>query len=294
MTVAICCITPEGIVLGADSTASFMVPGNGFHYLNHNQKIFELGCESTLGMATWGLASLDGLSHRTQFAKFSDYLKVNPKSSVLEVAESWVDFFWESFLPYIAPIMPRLEGLHAKQPNDPLQEQSETHRTKEEEEIYLQLSQGLVVGFCLAGYQITDRAPYAYEMVFDPLSGKPTPVAIHGTRCWGAPRIFDRLIRGIDPEITRAIMESGKWSGTVSELIEIANSHTLYIHHMPIRDAVDFVYSCVSSTIKSLKFSSLSQICGGPIEIAVITTDRPFRWVRHKEWDAAIREGHTR
>jgi hypothetical protein len=31
--------------------------------------------------------------------------------------------------------------------------------------------------------------------------------------------------------------------------------------------------------------------CGGPIEIAVITTDRRFRWVRHKDWDVAIAEG---
>jgi len=60
-----------------------------------------------------------------------------------------------------------------------------------------------------------------------------------------------------------------------------------------MRDAIDFVHSCISSTIKTLKFSHLSQTCGGPIEIAVITTDRDFRWVRHKEWDAAIKEGYA-
>jgi hypothetical protein len=60
---------------------------------------------------------------------------------------------------------------------------------------------------------------------------------------------------------------------------------------LPIRDAIDFVYTCIYSTIKALKFSSLQQICGGPIEIAIITTDRPFRWVRHKAFDAAISEG---
>jgi hypothetical protein len=60
---------------------------------------------------------------------------------------------------------------------------------------------------------------------------------------------------------------------------------------LPIREAIDFVHACVSSTIKAMKFSSLAQICGGPIEIAVITTDRRFRWVRHKDWDVAIAEG---
>ena len=42
---------------------------------------------------------------------------------------------------------------------------------------------------------------------------------------------------------------------------------------------------------KAMKFSDLPQICGGPIEIAVITSDRRFRWVKHKTWDAAIMEG---
>jgi hypothetical protein len=60
---------------------------------------------------------------------------------------------------------------------------------------------------------------------------------------------------------------------------------------LPIRDAVDFVHACIYSTIKALKFSNFSQICGGPIEIATITTDRQFRWVRHKPWDAALTEG---
>jgi hypothetical protein len=42
---------------------------------------------------------------------------------------------------------------------------------------------------------------------------------------------------------------------------------------------------------KAFKVSNLSQICGGPIELAVIRTDRRFTWVRHKEWDAALAEG---
>src|SRR5712671_5580285 len=54
---------------------------------------------------------------------------------------------------------------------------------------------------------------------------------------------------------------------------------------VPIRDAIDFTYTCILSTIKAMKFSNLPQVCGGPIEIAVITNDRNFRWVRHKSLD---------
>jgi RND family efflux transporter MFP subunit len=59
----------------------------------------------------------------------------------------------------------------------------------------------------------------------------------------------------------------------------------------PLREVVDFVHTCVHSTIKALKFSHFQQICGGPVELAVISTDRNFRWVRHKEWTAAVIDG---
>jgi len=58
-----------------------------------------------------------------------------------------------------------------------------------------------------------------------------------------------------------------------------------------MRDAIDYVHSAIYCTIKAMKFSTGAQVCGGPIEIAVITSDRKFRWVRHKPWDAAIEDG---
>jgi hypothetical protein len=52
--------------------------------------------------------------------------------------------------------------------------------------------------------------------------------------------------------------------------------------------AVDWIHPSINTTIKSLKFSHLAPVCGGPIEVTVITTDRTFRWVRHKELDSAL------
>ena len=34
------------------------------------------------------------------------------------------------------------------------------------------------------------------------------------------------------------------------------------------------------------KFSHLVPVCGGPVEVAVVTTDQPFRRVRQKTLDA--------
>jgi hypothetical protein len=93
LTIAICCTTPEGVVLGADSTMSVMMPGGGFHYLNFNQKLFQIGETGTLNGLTWGLAGLGNLSHRTQFALLADDLAATPAVSVAEVAARWTDRF---------------------------------------------------------------------------------------------------------------------------------------------------------------------------------------------------------
>ena len=134
----------------------------------------------------------------------------------------------------------------------------------------------------------------AYQMYFDPISAVPpagVPININSCSFWGAPNMIKRLLFGADENLLPNIMTSGKWTGTPQELKQLIDQFSLNHPILPIRDAIDFVYTCIYSTIKAMKFSNFSQICGGPIEIAVITTDRKFRWVRHKQWDAAITEG---
>jgi hypothetical protein len=156
---------------------------------------------------------------------------------------------------------------------------------------------GLSLGFCIGGFVLPDRTPSAVTIQFDPAINQGTPtVAPVGSSAqfWGAPKIFQRLIKGHDPELSKEILASGKWSGWPTELDAILQKLELSHMMLPIRDAVDFVHVCICTTIKAMKFSVMSQTCGGPIELATITTDRKFRWVRHKNWDSAILDGDTR
>jgi hypothetical protein len=103
VTIAACYVTPEGVVLGADSTASAMLTG-GFHYFNYNQKVFEVGDPGTgtLGIATWGLGALGPLSHRTIVATFGDDLKARKPKDMKEVADRWIDMVWAHYQPLLA------------------------------------------------------------------------------------------------------------------------------------------------------------------------------------------------
>jgi hypothetical protein len=254
----------------------------GFHYLNFNQKLLELGDRATLGALTWGLGGLAKSSYRTLFALLSDDLSKNPPANVADVAARWVKLFWAEFTVQLAPFIQRCQQLNAKTPRD----------AKEDEELN-NLKFGLFAGFCIAGYVLPDRTVSAYAMTFDALSAGPSApqqIQVGPVTFWGAPNYFARLMNGADPDLKAQILASGKWNGTPQDLDDICNKHALRTPQLPIRDAVDLVHACISSTIKAMKFSDLPQICGGPIEIAVITSDRPFRWVRHKPWDAAITE----
>jgi hypothetical protein len=298
VTIAACYVSPEGIVLGADSTSTY-TGQTGQHYYNHAQKLFELSTDpetGTLGAVTWGLGGLQVSSHRTLLSQFTDDLKKTPAKSVAEVADRWSTMFWAAFSDPKCPIAPYLatcKALAAKQVHDPIAATAPAMRTKAEEDEFNELSMTLLTGFCIGGYVPSDRSPAAFEIVFKPtLTAKPVPVQrALGAAFWGAPNMIQRLIMGGDDGLKESVMKSGKWTGTRPELDALVSQHALAHPIVPIRDAIDFVHACIYSTIKAFKFSNLSQICGGPIELAVITTDRPFRWVRHKEFDAAIADG---
>ena len=266
-------------MLGADSTMS-VVSSSGFHYLNFNQKLFEIGDGSTVGVVTWGLGGLSK-SWRTLLAELSDDFKGNPAGTVQAAAERWADKVWALYTADLAVPIQRLKTLVGQ-----------ATRSAAEDEEMKNLKHGMVLGFCVGGYMEPDRSPKAYELVFDPQAAKPTPQEQKSIlKWWGAPNPIMRLINALDQELKADILNSGKWSGTPADLDAVCQKHALKVPILPIRDAVDLVHACISSTIKAMKFSDLPQICGGPIEIAVITTDRRFRWVKHKPWDAAIMEG---
>jgi hypothetical protein len=264
MTIAACYLSPEGIVLGADSTSTYSLSG-GEHHFNFAQKLFEIGDNATFGIVTWGLGGLSVGSHRTLVARLGDDLRDKPFGSVFEVCERWVDQFWAQYTTALAQEIQTCQMLSAKPPFNPAANPPfPNSRTVFEEIQLVTLLNTLPVGFCIGG----------------------------GHSFWGMPTLISRLIKGCGDDVRQGILASGKWQGTPADLDAVIRQHSLaHPETVPIREAIDFTHACLLTTIKAMKFSHQPQRCGGPIEIGVITTDRPFRWVLHKTWDSAIREG---
>ena len=288
MTIAMCYVSPEGVVLGADSTATQTLE-DGWRFYNNAQKVFEIGEDGTLGLVTWGLGDLGDVGYRTLVARFVDDLERQRPSTVAEVAERWGAHFGHAYRN--SAFVRRFRELAAKPPLGALPAtRPPVARTAAEEYEFEELSNSLTVGFCIGGY-VKNREPVAFEIVFRPNRPEPVLDRIENHRTFAVSNFSERLLYGIEENTFQKILNSGKWTGDAYELIGVFSDGFLNPKALPIREAIDFVHFCVSSTIKALKFSGLPQTCGGPIEIAVITTDRKFRWVSHKPWHSAITEG---
>jgi hypothetical protein len=281
MTIAACYLIPEGVVLGADSTTTLSVRGESF-YFNYGQKLFEVGQGTSIGLLTWGLGGLGQLSYRTLIGQFSDALLAKPPKTIKEAAEEWASIFWSSYSAMLSSEFAEARALLAI-----------PQRSPAEDEHLFGLLAGGSVGFCIAGCLPPLREPFAFEIAVDFSMAAPRVTMLSMGRCyfWGMPNVINRLLHGMDDQLFEDIVSSGKWTGTQQDLFDLVRKRAIQpLGVVPVREAVDWVYSSIHTTIKAMKFGTLGSSCGGPIEVAVITTDRPFRWVCHKRFDAAIED----
>jgi len=294
VTIAACHVSSEGVVVAADSTTTTFVPGPGGelsppHHYNYSQKVFEFGdVGSTAGVVLWGLSVLGSKSYRTLIAEIADEAKKQNLASLDKVAEIAVSMFWDEYSAAFEEQVKWAQELEAKG----------EERTEEENDSLARLKEYLSGGFCLGGRWGAGRSPRAFATPFGPvLTSAPSPreLAVGDYAFWGCPALVERLWWGISPGLFQKIVESGRWTGTSDDLLSLIADSILHLpRDLPLREAIDWIYSTIYITIKAIKFSHLLPVCGGPIEIAVITTDRPFRWVRHKRLGEAIAAYETR
>jgi len=282
MTIAACYVSTEGVVLGADSTASWPNADGSMRHYNNAQKLFEVGeTGSTLGIVTWGIGGLPGQGYRGLIADLSDSLLENCPNTTQEAAVRWRDIFWAKYSTLLQADLAVFHALQAK-PN----------RTPQEQQQLFDLRSRLLVGFCIAGRVRADRRPSAFQVLFDPfaqLPPAPTALPLNQATFWGVPNMMERLLQGIDINVYNRILHSGHWNGSQQDLNAIIIPQMLNLPiELPLREAIDWIFSSIFVTIKSMKFSSLAAVCGGPIEIATVTADRRFRWVCHKGLDQAL------
>lgn len=273
---------PEGVILCADSTATVTAVSSGERrFLNNEQKVFEFGEPGRLGAVTWGLGRVGDISLRTLLAATCDATGGSYESAE-QAAAAITKTIWPQYQRLVLDV--ELRNIDA-----------EFEKAKTIGDLGIDILSSirdcriasLIVGFCIGGCCLPKRSPEAVSILFS-ADGPSDPTPVDKLGFWGAVKLIERAV-GFDTELIEEIARSEKWTGTIEELKDIFSTHSLVPPYpMPIREGIDMMHSLINTTIKMMKFSPEAPICGGPVEIAVITTDRPFRWVRHKELGAAI------
>jgi hypothetical protein len=259
MSIAAAYLVSEGVVLGADSSTTVSIKGGVVQLLDHSQKVFEVGENSRLGVCTWGAGNLGKTSHRTIVAQLAD--NVNLKTTVEEATNKLSEL--------VAPIVDK--------ENIPF------------------------VGYYLGGWDSESHEPSCFRIDFKPKEVTKEALKLGLCAFSGNASFFTRVFRGFDPLLKVNLKgELKNKLGNVPENFdtifdEVFNRISIPLltagfQDLPIREAIDFVYSYLHITVKAEKFKFGAPTCGGPIEVGFVSSDRCFRWVRHKLFDSAITE----
>lgn len=265
MSIAAAYRVSEGVVLGADSSTIIQArkpdgTGGIAQILTHSQKVFEVGDKSRMGICTWGAGSIGDISHRTIVARLAD--KVNNETTIEDAANELANI--------VEPAV-KEKGID-------------------------------FVGYYLGGWNPESHEPVCSRIEIKQDLKKIEPLSLGLCNFSGKPIFFQRVFRGFDPQLQHNLRDELKraLSDTLPENFDAVFNEAFNkisvplaipgFPDLPIREAIDFVYSYLHITVKAEKFKFGPPTCGGPIEIGFISTDRLFRWVRHKPFYSAIAE----
>lgn len=270
MTICVSVRVAEGLVLAADSAVmllgSVKTPQGQatgvvqtFAFANKVTRVHDY----PVGVMTWGLGSISARSIQSLIMEFEhEYpsLAENKKYTVKDVAEALAVFIKKWYNAAYPP-----KGTRP--------------------------SLGLFVGGYGAGQFFSDQ--YEYEF---PKSrawrtvrpNNPGGSPSFGADWFGQADALIRLIKGFDRNGLEELLKRGvdknvlqKWvNDNVAEL-------QLVFDGMPLQDAIDFAEYAVQVVIGTFRFAAGPPLCGGDIDIAVITPSA-YQWAQRKQW--AIKE----
>lgn len=276
MTIAAAYLTSEGVVFGADSKTTYSVGSGVVQLLDHAQKIYEIGETSRYALCTFGLGKVGDLSHRTIAAQIGDSL----------AEDATLDHV-------VTALVAILEGWASKLDSPP----------------------SSALGYLVGGIDLPLRTPRCARLLMSfgkDGDGKTTyqiartDLTIGTSRFEGAPDYHIRILHGFALGLPEAVREALKlevpnlppdFDERFARAFDQARRPFISagVSDLPLREAIDFVNAYLHVTVKAFKFrmALLPPPCGGPLEIGYISTDRPFRWAKHKNFDSAIRENET-
>jgi hypothetical protein len=110
-----------------------------------------------------------------------------------------------------------------------------------------------------------------------------------GVDWFGLTDAITRLIKGADPRLATVFGQRLETSPDEAWQSLAQFEYPIAFEGMPLQDAIDLAVYLVEMTIGRYRFVVGAPLCGGAVDVAVVTP-RGFTWVYRKNW-RAIRQG---
>ena len=273
MTIAVAVKVNDGLVLAADSTVAVHggpagQPPGVLKTYNYGRKLSQIK-DYPIGTLSWGISllgsrTIESLISEYEFGLPSASNKAAQEFKVREIADGLRAFLLERYEAQHGPLSP------GTQPS---------------------------LGVLVSGYSDGVYFPEQYLFEFpvtpdlqvrrpDKENGEPS----FGVDWFGLTDAITRIIKGADPRMGAALAErlqisveeAWQWLGQFE--------YPIAFEGMPLQDAIDLAVYLVEMTIGRYRFAVGAPVCGGEVDVAVITP-RGFTWVYRKSWHAARQGG---
>lgn len=160
------------------------------------------------------------------------------------------------------------------------------------------------VGYYLGGWDAGTHLPSCSRVLLHGKQVDRAALGIGQAYFDGAPEFFRRVFFGYDGHLPARLLielkrilpdQPADFDARFDEALREAARELAAVgfRDIPIREAIDYVHTYIHITVKAFKFRFGPPICGGPIEVGFVSTDRPFRWVTHKPFGSATFEQET-
>lgn len=304
MSLCISTVTPEGIVLAADSRQSYRNLKNVSRIGSDSAtKVFKIG--DRMGLAIAGLAFLPEEGVQKNMSRFVEEFRdglVAPNMTVAETAERLKAFFEKKY-DYREQLKSRpnlikadLERQGLEYIDHRIEKGHVAFRFKDKQG---NTGEGISMvdqlQFILAGYD-KDNSHQVYMVYIPGESEKPRDSRVQGAEYganWiGQTDVVTRIVLGFDPRITNLpLVQQAAKTPVDQQLIQNQLAGLEYVIQwgtMTLQDGIDFSVLAIETTKALQRFSDGIRAdpgdvpgVGGPIDVAIITADG-FRWATKK------------
>lgn len=298
MSLAIVTTTNEGNILAADSMETYRnALGDTREGSMTRMKLFQLN--KRVGAVSCGLAFLDNKNIHQQMMLFKKQHNLD-NLPVADVVDKLYDFFYEKYQDYIQQAAKRKQESLGKRGRTNIETSIKleviTAKFKDihgprEKKYYMPIIEILVAGHDPDGtnhvYKITIPDPKDKNGIIEKSkAGQP------GATWIGQTEVLVRIIRGWSPQIKRSKQIEEMPEKAKNELLKHIDDQEYLVNWgtMTFQDAIEFAELAIKTTESIQRMTDgtwqlpgASPGVGGPIDIAIITPEKGFMWIKKKK-----------